>query len=299
MATIESVLTKIRNLIAKVNNKTGRSDTTLTSAVDVLIGSYLPGGIIPSGTKTITTNGTHDVKSYTNAQVNVQTGITPSGVKTITVNGDHDVTEYATARVNVPASGITPSGSVSITSNGTYDVTNYARAVVNVPTGITPSGTKTITTNGTHDVTNFASALVNVSGFNAKIFTATISADTTSTATFITNDWIKSIRDNSNAFILLRYMGTAASTACVHTVLTANFPIGYGGATMYNSVVVRSTASAINFNGNSKGLNQNGGAQYNGHLNTDANGKLFAYGNATYPIKAGEYQIIAGTVEMA
>ena len=268
MATADSVKTKIQNLINKVNNKTGRSDATLTSGVDVLISGYLPGGVIPSGTKTITSNGTHDVKNY------------------------------ASAQVNVPASGITPSGTKTITTNGTHDVTNFASALVNVPTGITPSGTKTITENGTHDVTNFASALVNVSGFNAKIFTATISADTTSTATFLTNDFIKSIRDNPNAFILLRYMGTKASTAGVHAVLTANFPLGYGGSTMYNSVVVRASASAINYNGNSKGLNQNGGAQYNGHLNTDANGKLFAYGNASYPIKAGEYQIIAGTVEM-
>ena len=61
-------------------------------------------------------------------------GITPTGSTTITSNGSHDVTNYATAVVNVPSSGITPSGSITITTNGTHDVTNYASAVVTVPT---------------------------------------------------------------------------------------------------------------------------------------------------------------------
>jgi len=61
-------------------------------------------------------------------------GITPTGSTTITSNGSHDVTNYATAVVNVPSSGITPSGSITITTNGTHDVTNYASAVIDVPT---------------------------------------------------------------------------------------------------------------------------------------------------------------------
>lgn len=196
------------------------------------------GGITPVGTKTIdiTQNGSteHDVASFAKAKVNVnvpQTGITPSGVKTITTNGKHDVTRFAEANVqvpitpeptgekvvnitangtstedvkafatakinvNVPATGITPQGTKTITENGTHDVTQYAQAKVAVPVGITPtgvkeisvtqngevtedvstyksvhivtnvpepSGTKQITTNGTHDVKAFASVNVNV-----------------------------------------------------------------------------------------------------------------------------------------
>lgn len=239
--------------------------------------------------------------ALTNKLTAIANAIRAKTGKTGALSLDQMVTE-----ISGITTGITPTGTKTITENGTYDVTSYASAIVDVPNssggesssggGIVPSGTKEITANGEYDITNFANVLVNISGLNAKIFTATVSSDKTSEVSYLTNDWLKSLRSDPNAFVLLRYMGMAASTAQVQTVLTANFPLYYSGATMYNSVVTRATASSGGTNGNTKGLS--GGGQYNGHLNIDANGRLHAWGNATYPIKAGTYQIIAGTVEM-
>ena len=55
------------------------------------------GYIIPSGSTTITENGTHNVSEYENVEVNVQ----PSGTINITENGTFDVKNYASAKVNL------------------------------------------------------------------------------------------------------------------------------------------------------------------------------------------------------
>lgn len=103
MATADIVKAKLQSVIAKANSATGGADDNVDAAVDALIAGFgQGGGITPTGTKTITVNGTHDVTNYASAQVNVPTGITPSGSINITVNGTHDVTNYASAAVNVP-----------------------------------------------------------------------------------------------------------------------------------------------------------------------------------------------------
>ena len=62
----------------------------------------------PSGTKSISisANGTttEDVTNYANAQITVAVP-QPTGTITITSNGTHDVTNYANAVVNVEGSG--------------------------------------------------------------------------------------------------------------------------------------------------------------------------------------------------
>ena len=62
--------------------------------------------IVPSGTKNVTSNGTHDVNIYKNVEVNVPIPdgyIKPSGTKSVTSNGTHDVKSYESVSVNVPA----------------------------------------------------------------------------------------------------------------------------------------------------------------------------------------------------
>ena len=229
---------------------------------------------------------------------NTQINIGANGTTTLATAGkicDRNID----VNVAVPASGITPTGTKSITSNGSHDVTNYATAQVNVPVGITPSGTREITANGTFDVTSFANALVNVpapAGLNARVFTATVSADMTSgTATIITNDWLKSIRSNPNAFVMMRYLGITPSTAMFSFWLTTNFTLFYSGTTAYNSILARTTSSTTATNFNTRGLQ---GENYSGHLNISTSGGLYLSCAASYPLKAGQYQIIAGMVEM-
>lgn len=89
------------------------------------------------GSKTLKTSG-----KYCEGDITVDYvqegggGITPTGTKNITTNGTHDVTQYASANVSVSPNV----ASKSISANGTYNassdnVDGYSQVTVAVPTG--------------------------------------------------------------------------------------------------------------------------------------------------------------------
>jgi len=157
----------------------------------------------------ITQNGTitRNVARYASAEITTNVPNPSTGTKQITSNGTHDVTDYASAQVAVPNSytssdegkvvsngALVSQTSRQITQNGTVDTTLNDEVVVNVPTGITPSGSQTFTENGTYDVTSLAQAVVNVaSGGGDDTFTKYL----LKTLTDYENDTITSVPANS------------------------------------------------------------------------------------------------------
>lgn len=135
--------------------------------------------------KTIIENGEYPAKNYgadgfSKVKINVPTEIPegyikPTGTKTITENGPHDVTQYASVEVNVPtespqepvlqAKSVTPTKvAQNVTADNGYDGLSKVSVAAIPASYIIPSGTKEVTTNDTHDVKNYASVRVNVPG---------------------------------------------------------------------------------------------------------------------------------------
>lgn len=142
------------------------------------------GGITPTGTKqiSITTNGvtTEDVTNYASAEIttNVPASAVDTGTKSISSNGTHDVVGYASASVNVPNSysasdegkvvsngALVAQTSDTVTQNGTVDTTLINSLTVNV------SGSTGYTIDDIIDRSPITGAVVYNTGTQTKLLT--------------------------------------------------------------------------------------------------------------------------------
>lgn len=291
MALIDK-LTAIANAIRA---KTGKSGTLTLPQMATEI-SNIPTGITPSGTKEITTNGTHDVAQFANASVNVAPNVTS---KSVTANGTYNAADdnadgYSSVNVNVPQ----PSGTKSITTNGSHDVAQYASANVNVPVGIFPSGSEIITANGTYDVTNKESAIVNVptGSTNLKYWLLNRTEDSSSGEKIIidSSEWLKSIREKPSLTITLTPISTIP-TATTRIISICNTNAIINGTNIYGTTV------RYNLNGNAFAVLGYTrpisyiSSTYNSGFKIDSNGELSLYcqdpGTQSI-LAAGDYMIV-------
>lgn len=260
--TLNALFTAIAN---SLRGKTGSSGKIVADDFPAVIDSLSTGGITPTGTKSITTNGTHDVTNFASASVNVPVGVTPTGTKQITTNGTHDVTNYASAQVNVPV-GITPSGTKTITENGTHDVTNYASAVVNVPTPAQKTVVRSITLDA------------DVTGANALV-------------THLSNDDFIKAHYADEGFSATLFLSTpvASATNVIHFVYQANRNVGSSNVARTGCILRSTSATAAGWTNCTTAINGKG---YSSQLRVASDGSLKQYLSKGHILKAGTYLVV-------
>lgn len=139
-------------------------------------------GITPTGTLSLTTNGTVNCSAYEYVDVDVANSyavgdegkvvhggaLVSQSSATYTQNNTYDTTLIDEVTVSVSGGGGATLGTKSVTANGTYKAEDdaldgYSQVTVTVPASAVDTGTKSITANGNNqDVVGYAAVNVNV-----------------------------------------------------------------------------------------------------------------------------------------
>lgn len=123
----------IRDIASAIREKNGTENTYNVAEMGQAIRSITVGGggITPSGTIEITTNGTHDVTNYVSALVSVASSenVLPNNIKmgTFAVTENHKTTSPVTVSHNI---GVAPIGLVVVADEIATIVDNNTKATI-------------------------------------------------------------------------------------------------------------------------------------------------------------------------
>ena len=210
---------------------TGATGYTVAQMADAISDNLT---LKPTGSLSITANGTYNVADKEQAVVNVSGGGSTLGTKTITENGTYNASSdnfdgYSQVTVDVP----NPStGTINISQNGTYNVTDKASAIVSVsgggsvPTGMYVGEFTLEADATTHDVSASFSA-------TPKTVIVQYADGQTMPATYatLTNYLVYGVTNGSTRWTGSTQTASVNNTATISNVAATGFTCGTANAT--------------------------------------------------------------------